>query len=333
MTVISIEDARIIKALRTAKVSLYKIAQQLHIKYSTLKEHAKIVDYLATLPPKLKLYKGKIQGRDQLKIKKYLAYDPFATLAAIKSACDLQVNISTICRYLKYAKLYRSPAKRKILLSEANRVKRLNFSKLMLQKDDDYLSRIMWTDETKVQAYPNGECVFYRAFPVELGGKEFVTPMKQNGGGGVMFWGCMTRRAWGPLRVFEGTINGETYLQLLKDVVLPEIEASTVPIVFQQDNAPAHKKASVIAFLAQQNFETLEWPPQSPDLSPIEWVWNQIKMKMKSMKPRPRTPATMRNAILDIWDNLDDTVREKTIDTFRKRLRQCIERDGGFTDF
>jgi hypothetical protein len=196
MTVITIEDSRIINALITAEISLYKIAKQLNIKYSTLKSHVSNQNLLAALPPKIKLYKGKIQGRDQLKIKKYLQYDPFATLAAIKEGCKLDVSISTIHRYLKYAKLERTLAKREILLSEANRVKRLNFCKLMLQKDDDYLSRIMWTDETKVQAYPNGECVFYRAFPVELGGKEFVTPMKQNGGGGVMFWGCMTRRAW-----------------------------------------------------------------------------------------------------------------------------------------
>ena len=86
-------------------------------------------------------------------------------------------------------------------------------------------------------------------------------------------------------------------------------------------------------FLEAQNFETLDWPPQSPDLSPIEWVWNIIKMKMKALKPRPRTPATMRAKILDIWDRLKDSTREKTIDTFRNRLRQCIERKGGFTDF
>jgi transposase len=157
--------------------------------------------------------------------------------------------------------------------------------------------------------------------------------MKQNGGGGVMFWGCMTRRAWGPLTTVEGTINGDKYLQLLKDVVIPEIRASEVPIIFQQDNAPAHKKASVTAFLSEQNFETLEWPPQIPDLSPIECVWNIIKMKMKALNPCPRTPATMRAAILIIWDNLEDSTREKTIDMFSKRLRQCIERNGGFADF
>lgn len=333
MTVISEQVSHDIATLRSAGVSLYKIAKQLDINYRTVKYHANKVDLLAALPPKIKLYKGKIQGRDQLKIKKYLQYDPFATLAAIKEACGLQVAISTLHGYLKYAKLERTLAKRKILLSEANRVKRLDFCKVMIEKDDDYLSRIMWTDETKVQAYPNGELVFYRAFPVELGGKEYVTPMKQNGGGGVMFWGCMTRRAWGPITAIDGTINGETYLQLLKDVVIPEIEASEVPIIFQQDNAPAHKKASVTSFLQAQDFEILTWPPQSPDLSPIEWVWNIIKMKMKKLSPRPRTPARIQAAILDIWENLEDSTREKTIDTFRKRLRQCIERKGGFTDF
>jgi hypothetical protein len=333
MTVITNEHKIQINALRTAGISIYKIAKQLNIKYDTLKAHVRNQTYVASLPPNIKTYKGKIQGRDQLHIKKYLQYDPFATLAAIKEACKLQVSIPTIHRYLKHANLDRTLAKRKILLSDANRVKRLNFCKLMMEKDDDYLSRIMWTDETKVQAYPNGECVFYRAFPVELGGKEFVTPMKQNGGGGVMFWGCMTRRAWGPLRAIGGTINGENYLQLLKDKVIPEVEVADFDIIFQQDNAPAHKKASVKAFLNAQSFETLAWPPQSPDLSPIEWVWNIIKMKMKALKPRPRTPASIQAAIIDIWENLEDSTREKTVDTFRKRCKQCIERKGGLTHF
>ena len=45
-------------------------------------------------------------------------------------------------------------------------------------------------------------------------------------------------------------------------MVVPEIQASGVQLIYQQDNAPAHKKASVTAFLAQQSFETLDWPPK-----------------------------------------------------------------------
>jgi transposase len=114
---------------------------------------------------------------------------------------------------------------------------------------------------------------------------------------------------------------------------VPEFEVSTVPLIFQQDNAPCHKKGEVLQFLTSTGWEILEWPPRSPDLSPIEWVWNQINMKMKAIHPRPRTRATIRDAILEIWDGLTDYARVKTVETFRQRLKECIKHKGGFTRF
>jgi hypothetical protein len=122
MTVITKQHSHDINVLRTAAISLYKIAEQLNIKYGTLKKHVANQTLLATLPPKVKLYKGHIQGRDQLQIKRYIQYNPFATLSAIKEACELTISIVTLHNYLKYAKLERTLAKRKILLSEANRI-------------------------------------------------------------------------------------------------------------------------------------------------------------------------------------------------------------------
>jgi IS30 family transposase len=89
MTVITIDQRHDIDILRAAGMTLYKIAKQLNIKYSTLKAHIAKQNLLLTLPPKVKLYKGHIQGRKQLQIKRYLEYNPFATLAAIKEACEL----------------------------------------------------------------------------------------------------------------------------------------------------------------------------------------------------------------------------------------------------
>jgi DNA-binding MarR family transcriptional regulator len=104
MTVITIDHLHDIDILRAAGMTLYKIAKQLNIKYSTLKAHI-AKQNLLPLPPKVKLYKGHIQGRKQLQIKRYLEYNPFETLAAIKEACELDVGITTIHKYLKNAKL------------------------------------------------------------------------------------------------------------------------------------------------------------------------------------------------------------------------------------
>ena len=48
-------------------------------------------------------------------------------------------------------------------------------------------------------------------------------------------------------------------------------------VVMQEDNAPWHTAKLVRSFLDRQKVRRLRWPAQSPDLSPIENLWKQIK--------------------------------------------------------
>ena len=41
-------------------------------------------------------------------------------------------------------------------------------------------------------------------------------------------------------------------------------------MIFQQDNDPKHTSKLAKNFLADESYTLLEWPPQSPDLNPIE---------------------------------------------------------------
>ncbi len=87
----------------------------------------------------------------------------------------------------------------------------------------EYYNRIIWTDETMVKSHPNGEVTLYTAFVID---DPYIQPRIQNSFG-VMFWGAMWRYAY-------GTINGAEYLQLLKDVVIPEIQAAPFQAIYQQ---------------------------------------------------------------------------------------------------
>jgi hypothetical protein len=93
----------------------------------------------------------------------------------------------------------------------------------MLHRTDEELKRILWTDETMVKVFPNGEAVFYRSRQ-EL--PDIVTPIVQQGGAGQMLWGCMSFYGYGPLEAVEGFINGQSYLTMLRDVVRPELDFS-----------------------------------------------------------------------------------------------------------
>ena len=134
--------------------------------------------------------------------------------------------------------------------------------------------------------------------------------------------------AYGPLVVVEGKNTAESYIKTLKYKLLPEIRLATGRVIFQQDNADIHKTAAVTTFLSENNIETLEWPPQSPDLSPIENIWNVLKMKLKVIKPRPRSHAKMRDKCSEIWLTLTDDVRVGLLNTVRERLRKCLKAKG-----
>ncbi|GFT44107.1 DDE_3 domain-containing protein [Trichonephila clavipes] len=52
---------------------------------------------------------------------------------------------------------------------------------------------------------------------------------------------------------------------------------------FQQDNARPHTARVAQYFL--RHFQTPPWQVRSPDLSPVEHVWDQLKRQMPSCHP------------------------------------------------
>ncbi len=77
---------------------------------------------------------------------------------------------------------------------------------------------------------------------------------------------------------------------------------------FQQDNAPRHK-AQIISdwFLEHDNeFTLLKWPPQSPDLNPIEHLWDVVEREIHIMDVQPTNLQQLRDAIMTIWTKISE---------------------------
>jgi transposase len=76
--------------------------------------------------------------------------------------------------------------------------------------------------------------------------------------------------------------------------------------LFLQDGAPCHASKCIKAFLAQQDFQVIDWPGNSPDLNPIENCWNHLKNMLKK-KDTSSVPKLI-SAIKELW------TQELTID-------------------
>ena len=193
---------------------------------------------------------------------------------------------------------------KKLLLFEINRLKRIDFTKNNFEKPAEFRERVIWSDETTVRSNPNSKDIFVKVHnTVKRKNLPFNTK-SQNQGIWVMFWGCFSKQGMGPLVVIDGTLTAETYKDLLEECLLPEISSCNVPMVFMQDNAPCHKAKSVLQFFDDHAITTLDWPPQSPDLNPIENLCSIIKLKRSKRFGLPTSRNELISQVFEIWGEI-----------------------------
>ncbi|GFV38385.1 transposable element Tcb2 transposase [Trichonephila clavipes] len=120
-----------------------------------------------------------------------------------------------------------------------------------------------------------------------------------------LFWGQMINvYSRSTLIVVRGTLTGQRYVgDILRPHVGPFLNGLPGAIL-QQDNAHPHTARVAQDFL--HHFQTLTWPARSPDLSPVEHVWDQLKRQM----PSCHSVHDLELTVQDLWAHLpQDNIR------------------------
>ena len=73
------------------------------------------------------------------------------------------------------------------------------------------------------------------------------------------------------------------------------------------------------------------WPAQSPDLNPIEWLWDIVDTNVRKRDPLPTSMDALRVAVLEEWSKITlEKVRE-VLETMPRRVQDVIDAKGGYT--
>ncbi|GBM93554.1 hypothetical protein AVEN_153783-1 [Araneus ventricosus] len=105
--------------------------------------------------------------------------------------------------------------------------------------------------------------------------------------------------------------------------------------IYQLDNARCHTSRSVCAWFEehQDEFIVLPWPANSPDLNPIENLWDYLDRVVRAMDPQPRNLAQLATALESAWLNIPVNTFRNLIDSLPALLAAVRSAKGGYSGF
>lgn len=216
--------------------------------------------------------------------------------------------------------------------------RRIELCQWLLQKirDQDFLSKIIWTDESKFT-----NCgIFNRHnehFWAIENPREFRAVRPQVRFGVNVWIGLVGDTLLGPY-IFEDNLTAQHYAEFLRTTLLDYLE--NIPLArlrdlwWQQDGAPPHNAREVTNILNEMfpnkwlgTNGPVRWAARSPDISPLDYfLWGYLKNEI--YKTPVQNAEGLRNKIITACRQINRRSIVRAIQRLPRRLQLCIGQNG-----
>jgi hypothetical protein len=260
---------------------------------------------------------------DRIIVKRARALKPYFSArqisAYVERVHDVRVSPLTVWRRLHAVDFHRRMPTHVRPLTLLHKKKRLALARRYLHFD---FRRMLSSDESYYQL---GTDVHEGGW---VEGHEKIVRERYEHGPIVGMWGVISSFGTSKLKLFSGSLHATEYTTLLRTSLQPMlIQHAHHHPVFQQDNSRVHTSKIVTHFISDNNIATMQWPPNSPDLSPIENVWRRIKSAVH--RHDPHTVEEAQRLLRREWGALPLDYLQRLFRGMGQRMRKVVKNKGG----
>ena len=149
-------------------------------------------------------------------------------------------------------------------------------------------------------------------------------------------WGCMTSKGCGYATKIDGKMDAELYVSILEDELMQSLafwKKKVKDVVFQQDNDPKHTSKKAKWCFKENKIQVMEWPPQSPDLNPIEHLWGVLTRKLAAYERPPTSMKELWERVQVEWEAISEQECQKLVESMPARIHAVLQAKGGYTKY
>ncbi|GFW25698.1 transposable element Tcb2 transposase [Trichonephila clavipes] len=132
----------------------------------------------------------------------------------------------------------------------------------------------------------------------------------------------------------DGPLTARRYRdEILRPLVVPYAAAIRDDFILMDDNCRPHRANLVEDFLFEEGIVRMEWPACSPDMNPIEHVWDALGRRVAGHQSPPQTLQELEKDLLEEWDRIPQLVINSLIDSMPQRCSTLLAVRGYHTPY
>jgi transposase len=136
------------------------------------------------------------------------------------------------------------------------------------------------------------------------------------------------------LKIVQGTLNAVKYRDDIHDpIALPFLQQRNFDNVFQHGNTRCHVAHFCQEYLIQNHICVLPWPALSPNMSPIEHLWDELGRRVRHRQNPPETLQELLDALVHEWNNIPHAFIQRLIGSIRRTCKTVVAARGGQTRY